>query len=125
MSTKPDNCLSVTTINKYLDKMSYLFTWAKKNAYMTENHFSGLKIPKGKNKSSKRQAYSDEDLTLIFDDIIFSNNKMLRSYYFWAPLIAIYTGARIQEIGQLLVEDIHQVDNIFVFDFNENSPKKS
>lgn len=35
---------------------------------------------------------------------------------FWIPLISLYSGLRLEEICQLLVEDIRKVGNLTVFD---------
>lgn len=43
---------------------------------------------------------------------------------FWIPLIARYTGMRVDEICQLYVNDIRKVDGIWCFDINEKDDKK-
>lgn len=39
------------------------------------------------------------------------------------PLIALYTGARLEEICQLHLDDIHEVDGIWVLDINNKGEK--
>ena len=46
------------------------------------------------------------------------------SYSFWTPVIALFTGARLNEICQLYVDDIRQEEDVWTFDFNENASDK-
>jgi integrase len=39
---------------------------------------------------------------------------------FWIPRIAMFTGARLNEICSLYLEDIHEVDGVLCFDINTN-----
>jgi integrase len=43
---------------------------------------------------------------------------------FWTPIILLYTGARAEEICQLSLDDVKQVDDVWIFDINEDSEDK-
>ncbi|WP_372993447.1 hypothetical protein, partial [Sulfitobacter sp.] len=45
-----------------------------------------------------------------------------QSMDFWLPLIAAYTGARREEIGQLTVDNIRVVGNMHVMDITDLDP---
>lgn len=51
-----------------------------------------------------------------------ANEKGLikKDYQKWGPLIAIYTGARLNEIAQLRLDDIKHEGDFYYFDLNEN-----
>ena len=43
---------------------------------------------------------------------------------YWIPIIALYTGMRLEEIGQLLVSDIKCKNSIWYFDVNSSEDKQ-
>ena len=79
---------------------------------------------KKKNSNENTARYSNEELSMIFgvydyQVTCFKGNP----YRYWIPLIALYTGARQNEICQLLVEDV-KIDNaIYYFDITDDNSK--
>ena len=104
--------LAAQTINgRGLGGLSAIFGWAVDNDLMDSNPRRGVKVAETKMKGDKRRPYSPADLQLIFNLPIFANpphrpraggGDAAR----WFPLIALFTGARLSEIGQLRVADI-------------------
>lgn len=43
---------------------------------------------------------------------------------YWVPMIAMYSGMRLQEICQLYRNDLRKVDGIWCFDINDDTPDK-
>jgi len=119
--------IQVATINKYLQTYHELFEWAKQNHHTEENFFSGLAVKQTKkNKNIDRDAYTDDQIHLILRTVLHNDNGLVtKPYQKWATLIGIYTGARLGEIAQLHLKDIHQEDGIWVFDMNEEGDRKS
>ena len=84
-----------------------------------------------------RDVFSPEELQLIFSQDWFVNGKCefgktgwttWRPHYYWLPLIAILSGARLNELSQLYLDDIVQTETdkeIWYFDFNLNQPDKT
>ena len=70
-----------------------------------------------------RLPYSTADLNKIFNGPIYVDDTRPKGSggdaAFWLPLIALFTGARLEEIGQLLVADIREENGILYFDFIE------
>lgn len=116
--------LSTESVNKHLGRLSSLFNWCFQQNYMERNYISGMKIRTSKSNIDSRKPFTTADLNKLFDDPIYAKGKMKNSYYFWLPLIALYSGARIQEICQLTLKDIHKVDGILIFDINDESDGK-
>jgi integrase len=48
---------------------------------------------------------------------------LVSDYMFWAPLIALMSGARVGEIAQLRPSDLRSQDGILVFDINADGNK--
>ncbi|EJC80385.1 LOW QUALITY PROTEIN: site-specific recombinase XerD [Rhizobium leguminosarum bv. trifolii WSM2297] len=119
--------IQVATINKYLQTYHELFEWAKQNHHTSENFFSGLAVKQTKkNKDGDRDAYTDDQIHLILRTVLHNEDGLVtKPYQKWATLIGIYTGARLGEIAQLHLKDIHQEDGIWVFNMNEEGDRKS
>lgn len=49
---------------------------------------------------------------------------IIRDALYWLPLIAVYTGARREEIAGLEVKDLRQEDGIWLFDIRENDNRE-
>ena len=69
----------------------------------------------------EKKVYSKEDLQKITNLLPHDNKHPER---FWIPLIAIFSGARINELCQLHTEDIKLIDGIYCFDINADSEDK-
>lgn len=73
-------------------------------------------------KGVKREAFTQDELKALFGDM----GKYVQategvSSRFWAPLIALYSGMRLEEICQLHLSDIVKVDGVLCFSINEES----
>ena len=127
--------LGVTSQNNYLQSLSTLYSFAAKELdYEGDNPFKGRSNPKAakKNQREQRNPLSKDHLKKLFQSPLFTGCKSLaschrpgslvpkESHKYWAPLIGLYTGMRMQEILQLYVADVYQTNNIWLFDLNEN-----
>lgn len=52
-----------------------------------------------------------------------ASSLILRDEAFWLPLIAVFSGLRQEEIGQLHVADIQREDGMWFFDINKRPPR--
>jgi integrase len=119
--------LNVKTINNYLQSYSGLFSWAKANGYVESNPFAGLTMRVNRRVASKdgRQAFSPEQTRLMLGELTNNTRGLInRDHQKWGPLIGLYTGARLNEIGQLGLQDIRQQNEIWCVDFNDEGDDK-
>jgi integrase len=116
--------LSITSINKHLEKISTLLRWAERNGYVEKNVASGITIKQNKRSQESRYPFSASELTEIFSTSIYKENNHQHSYYFWLPLLALFTGARINELCQLRLEDINFSSDIPYIDINAKNGNK-
>lgn len=74
---------------------------------------------------NKREGFSQEELEKLFGNMAYYIEETKGAEArFWAPLIALYSGMRIEEICQLYIADIVQIDGIWCFSVNENTENK-
>ena len=126
---RPENSgrrrLSRQTINaKALGALSVLMDCAKTVAFVTSNPCAGLALELKRGDKKKRVAYNTDDLELIFSHGIFAPEPRTTAggrgpAAYWLPLLALFSGARLEELGQLLVADIRRELGIDYFDILE------
>jgi integrase len=81
--------------------------WAKDNDYIAVNPAERITVEATDSNESGRVPYSPEDLKLIF------GAKRKGDANHWLPWLALYTGARLEELGQLRTADVRQEDGIW------------
>jgi hypothetical protein len=118
--------LSTKTRNQYLMSYSSLFSWAKRHRYVSENYFEGFHIKAKKlGAKEKRLSFEPSQIAKMLHELTSNEGGLIKKpYQKWGPLIAIYTGARLNEIAQLELGDIKTEDGINYFDLNESTEDK-
>jgi integrase len=123
VATKRSNqpTLSAAAVSKQLTAIRALLAWAMNNGYVEHNVAAGVTVATAKKIADKRVAYDASDLQNIFADIgRFRESEPPR---FWLPLLAAFTGARLEELGQLTTDDIRQHDGIDYISINAEGSK--
>ncbi|HEY9199653.1 MAG TPA: DUF6538 domain-containing protein [Gammaproteobacteria bacterium] len=99
------------TISKKVGFISTLLQAAYDAGYLPSNVARGLRIPKAKVPDVTRRSFTTDELRRIFASPVYTKGKRLRSgggeAIVWVPMIALATGARMEEICQLRVDDIY------------------
>lgn len=114
--------ITARTMNEYLGTFTALFNWAERNNFVTRNPFAGAKLrqPSRARSTKARQAFSAEEIRTILKQLPkFSQQNTGKSYPYWASMLAVYTGARSNEIAQLNVQDFLKVDGIDCVSFDD------
>jgi integrase len=120
-----------STVRKQVGAISSLLQYAVNNDYISKNPAIGVKIAKPKVEENSRLPYSIEDLNTIFSCPIYTEayrpkaKGLQGDSLYWIPLIALYTGARMTEIGQLQVSDIRQESSYWYFDISNDAEDAS
>jgi integrase len=123
---KHDKTLDVTTRREYLNFAKSIFTYAEENEYIKKNPvISGIIPPKKKNARGHKLAFDDpEDLAKIFNTDVFLEWSKDIASRFWLPLLALYTGCRLEEIASLYCEDVFEHGELHCIDINDNHDRK-
>lgn len=114
--------ISIVTINKSLQTYSVLFKWAKSNGYVDLNPFEAMQLRQGKRAANDdRTAFKQAQLQRMLEVLTDPNAELIRKeHQRWGGLIGIYSGARLNAIAQLRLEDIQCEDNIWYFDITDD-----
>lgn len=121
---KPKDYIALSTAKGHFQKMSTFLAWAKSHGYVSDNVF--YKLPTKKvSKEKKSFPFTDQHLLDVFSIADYKKHKYLHPYYYWVPLLLRYTGARLNEICQLLVRDIVIVGGIHCIIIRETHEEQS
>ncbi|WP_305074381.1 DUF6538 domain-containing protein [Propionivibrio sp.] len=112
------------TINKNLVRISALFEWATKYGYTSLNPARGMTMRNPKRASEERKAFSDADLRSLFNPPAQVKSRLKHPYQHWVPLIALFTGARLNEICQLHLCDFDESDGVHVIRISDEGGSK-
>lgn len=109
------------TINKYLNSFNGLFNWAVRSGHCQTNPFEGLSLRTDKvNQQPPRTGFTEAQLQTVMKAVLTLSDSQSEQHK-WGTLIAIHSGARLNEIAQLHIEDVRQVDGVWCFDINQKA----
>jgi len=114
------------TIRKHLGALHSLLEYAHHNGMCDKNAASGVRYQGPKVARRTREHIPVEDLRKLFDGGVFTKGERPAAgkgdAAFFLPLLGLFTGARLEELGQLSVSDVkraHGVDYIELTDQGE------
>ncbi|WP_186766593.1 hypothetical protein [Puniceibacterium confluentis] len=109
--------LSSVTVNGYISIYQSFYDWAAKNGHAHVNLFEGMRVGRSNSRTTpQRQAFKPEALKAVQDELIHNTKGLVKSgSHKWATLIAVYSGARLNEVCQLDVSDLQQQDGTWIF----------
>jgi len=102
---------SPANVNQYLTELNTILNFAFHQAIIDSNPASGIRVKVHESAKAKRQPFDLPALTKIFSTTIYtssarpSGGKGEAAY--WLPVLALYTGARLDELCQLNTKDIY------------------
>lgn len=124
--------MSSRSINKGLTSISGLLNWCINEGYCNDNPAARMRIAISDTKkaTSRRQPFSPEELRTIFEESpVFAEGERPQGgaaeAAYWIPILGLYTGARLEEIGTRQVTDIRQHNGIWYIDINADAPGMS
>ena len=110
--------ISITSVKKYLRAFKEFMLFCKQRHYIPESLNDDVLIPKRK-ESVKVDGFTNDELKLIFNPSFYPRkDNIYHPCRYWIPLIALYSGMRLNEICQLYVDDI-KYNNIWYFSLTD------
>jgi len=116
------------TIKKKLGALHALFEYAIDNAVVEVNPAKRVKVQVGKVAKEARLPYDVEDLRVVFDSPVYTKGFRPKGgageAAFWLPLLATFTGARLEELGQALASDIKRGDGCVYLEITDRDDEQ-
>lgn len=115
--------ISPKTVKKQLSAIRSVFSWCVQENLLDENPASGVTVDVPKSVTKARLPFSFDDLKAIFEHSpIYRDGWRTKACAgdagYWIPLIALFSGMRLEEIGQLQIGDVRDAAGIWYFDIN-------
>lgn len=110
-----ESALSATTASRKISILKTLFVTAQNYELIEHNPADSVRT-QTTSQRKQRIAFSTDDLNRIFKSNIYTagfrpKGAGIEAVY-WLPLLALFTGARVEELAQLLVGDIKFVEGL-------------
>lgn len=111
--------MDIKTVKKYLSRYGSFYEWAGRHYDdLGRNYFLDLQKDIRVTDEAVRDPFTPEQIEAILNVVL---NRKLLDHQKWGTLIALYTGARRNEIAQLELDDLREIDGIPCFDINDQS----
>lgn len=110
---------SIRTLNAYVSHFQTFFKWAVEQGFASDNVFAGMRfrMPK-RDKAVQRDAFTTAQLGIMFKHLTENSDGFVpKDEHKWVTLIAMFTGARLNEVSQLGVSDLLLQDGVWCFSF--------
>ncbi len=110
---------SIRTLNAYVSHFQTFFKWSVEQGFAQENVFTGMRfrMPK-RDKAVQRDAFTTAQLGVMFKHLVENPDGLVpKDEHKWVTLIAMLTGARLNEVAQLGVADLLLQDGVWCFSF--------
>ncbi|EPE4144125.1 DUF6538 domain-containing protein [Yersinia enterocolitica] len=133
-----DKLMTAESVRKYINGLYGAMKWAVAERMLLKSPCVDFFPPEDKTEreQDKVDVFEPDELQGIFSLPWFTTgagerNKhgrfhLYQPYYYWMPLLALFTGARVNELAQLRLDDIKENDGIHFFnlDIDAESDKK-
>ena len=117
--------LSPRTIAKHVERVSALFNWAIRQGYIQTNVFRG-KLEPSRPTEVLEKHFTEAELDLVLGDTLKAQSlEIQKPERYWVTMMAAHSGARLNEICQLDVDDVKQQNGIWVMELKQNAADKT
>lgn len=119
--------MSLRTTNKHIERASSLFKLLLRDpsSGITHNPFEGQTVEaKRTGDEKKREPFTSTELIALLCHESFKARTFNNPYTYWAIPLALFTGARLNEIAQLHLGDFVEVDGVKCIDINDDESEE-
>ncbi|WP_395670859.1 DUF6538 domain-containing protein [Phenylobacterium sp.] len=103
---------SAANVKVKLTRLRTLLNYAASNDFIPENPAKDVTVVVPDAEKNKRKPFDLPSLTTIFGSPVYSQDERPTEgrgeAAYWLPLLALYTGARLEELGQLRPNDVRE-----------------
>ena len=130
--TRMDLGLSLVTTNRHFGFLRQLTTWFSRHHPIAELDYSAFIMKKQGNAREDRQRYTEEQGRMIFSLPPWTGtsspkrrmqpgNSIVHDSWYWVPMIAWYTGMRLDEICGLQLDEVKSEGGLWQIEVKPNS----
>ena len=119
LSLKDVPLAAVRTLNGCMSHFQSFFKWALEQGYVETNVFEGLRFKVNKRVAvARKDAFSTKQLQTIYEHLTDNPDGFVKKKtHKWVSLIAMFTGARLNEVAQLDGTDLQLHDGVWCLSF--------
>ena len=103
--------ITAVTVNNRLRKLTAFLNWCRVNGYVAANPLAGMKVMTGSAKEA-RLSFDSGDLIILLNRDFLLKEARKQPWRYWLPLLGRATGARLEELCQLRVDDFIEQQGI-------------
>ncbi|MNM98265.1 Tyrosine recombinase XerC [compost metagenome] len=111
--------ITAVTVNNRLRKLTAFLNWCKANGYVAENPLAGMKVMTGSAKEA-RLSFERHDLAALLNHEALQKESRKHPWRYWLPLLGRFTGARLEELCQLRVDDFIEQQGVPCFRIDDS-----
>ncbi len=117
--------IAARTVNAYVSAFQSFARWAVNNGHAAENVFAHTRVRiKTRDRSKQRASFDAAQLSTMFTHLTSNpDNLVNKDDHKWPTLIAMFTGARLNEVAQLHTNDIRLHEGMWCIDINDDDGK--
>ncbi|MFC7552314.1 hypothetical protein ACFQU7_08745 [Pseudoroseomonas wenyumeiae] len=114
-SGPPVRRVSMKTAKRHFSALSQLWEWLLPPERVAKNIFRGFSFPGTKAKRTARDDWAAEDLIKVLTSDWYGPDVPRDSAQWWLPVIAMYSGLRLEEAARLRPADVVTVSGVHAF----------
>ncbi len=99
-------------INTKIPMLGTVFNFACDNAMIPVNPASRVRVADKRKANEKRLNFEDAHIKAIFSGLVYTGGELPKAAggaaAYWLPLLALFTGGRLNELGQLRPSDVYE-----------------
>lgn len=103
------------TVRKDIGLVSAALNFAAGSDFIAVNPWSGLALPDKRKKVKERRPFKPDELRTLCTHQSFTSRERGEPALYWLPLMSLYSGARLEELGQLRLADFHMAHGLGVY----------
>ncbi|KTT48151.1 integrase [Pseudomonas oryzihabitans] len=113
--------ITPVTINNRLRKLTSWMNWCVSNGYLQANPLSGMKVMEASAKDA-RLPFDQREIAALLNQASLMREARKNPWRYWLPLLARATGARLEELAQLYLDDVVEEQGILCIKIDDTRP---
>ncbi|MEB1723167.1 integrase, partial [Xanthomonas campestris pv. campestris] len=113
------------TMAKHRQRLSVFLVSLVEGKHLSVNPLAGIRAISTPDSEDTGSPFTDAELKAIFDPVEFPKWASKYPHRWFGPILGLYSGARVNEIAQLRLEDIDTIDGVPGFFVRKIGKKQS